>query len=201
MTRVLKGGAAAGGRRIEAEVFDAAARARELVARAEAEATAIRAVAEADAARVRAEADALGRAEGLARAAATLVEAARARDRRLAAVEREVLALAVEVARKILGRELALAPGAVLDVVREALAAARDRREVALRVNPADATAVRAGADALARTLARAEGLAVREDPAVPAGGVVVETEAGLLDARLETQLALLRAALEEAAP
>jgi flagellar biosynthesis/type III secretory pathway protein FliH len=67
-------------------------------------------------------------------------------------------------------------------------------------VNPADRAQVRAAEGRLAAILLRAP-LAVREDPAVPPGGVVVETEAGRVDATVDTQLELLARALEEAAP
>jgi flagellar biosynthesis/type III secretory pathway protein FliH len=47
--------------------------------------------------------------------------------------------------------------------------------------------------------VARAPGLSVEEDGSLAPGDVVVETEAGRIDARIETQLDALRAALEEA--
>jgi type III secretion protein L len=200
MSRIVKGGAP-GGRRIEAAAYDTAERARESLAEAEAEAARIRAGAEAERETLRARAAEAGRAEGLARAAAALASVAAARDRRLAGAEREIAALAIDVARKVLGRELALDPGAVADLAAQAIAAARDRREVVLRVNPADAEVIRAAEGRLAAVLTRAPGLQVREDAAVERGGAIVETEAGRVDARVETQLAALARALEEAAP
>ena len=198
MARIVKGGSA-GTRRIEAAEFNAAERARAIVAEAEARARELLEAAQAERERIRADAAEQGRAEGLARAGATLVAAAAARDRRLAGAEREVVALALDVARKVLGRELAQDPGAVADLAAQALAVARDRREVTLRVNPEDADAIRAAAGRLGALLARAPGLDVREDPAVERGGAVVETEAGRVDARVEAQLAALARAIEEA--
>ena len=52
----------------------------------------------------------------------------------------------------------------------------------------------------LAAILARAP-LAIREDPGIAPGGDVVETDAGFIDARVETQLADLRRAVEEELP
>ena len=198
MARIVKGGSA-GTRRIEAAEFDAAERARAIVAEAEARARELLEGAQEERERIRADAAEQGRAEGLARAGAALVAAAAARDRRLAGAEREVVALALDVARKVLGRELAQDPGAVADLAAQALAVARDRREVTLRVNPEDADAIRAAAGRLGALLARAPGLDVREDPAVERGGAVVETEAGRVDARVEAQLAALARAIEEA--
>jgi flagellar biosynthesis/type III secretory pathway protein FliH len=197
MPRLLKGPPP--GRRIPAAEQAERDRAAAVRAEAEASAAATRAAAEADRERVRAEAAEAGLAEGLARAAATLAAAAAERDRRLAALEGEIVTLAVEIARRILGRELALDPGAVRELAARALAEARGRRDVALRVNPADAARLRADAPRLA-ALAGAPGpLALREDPAIPEGGVLVETEAGRVDARIETQLAALERALREA--
>jgi type III secretion protein L len=197
MARIVKG-APGPGRRVEAAAYDAARRAREVVARAEEDARRIRADAEAERARIRSEAVEEGRRDGLARAAAALARAAAARDARLAAAEREVAALALAVARRLLGRELAQHPSTVADLAARAIAAARDRREVTLRVNPADADAIRGAAGRLEALLARAPGLRIREDAGVERGGAVVETEAGRVDARIESQLAALARALDE---
>jgi flagellar biosynthesis/type III secretory pathway protein FliH len=71
---------------------------------------------------------------------------------------------------------------------------------VVLRIHPEDAPAARDGAGRLARALGRAA-VELREDPSVPRGGAVVDTEAGRVDAGLEAQLEVLARALEEALP
>ncbi len=199
MSRVVKGAPTAG-RRVAGPLFDAAAEARALRAAAEDEAERIRGAALAERDRIRAEAAEAGRQEGLGREAAVLAGVAAERERRLAGLAGEVAALALEVAGKVLGRALALEPGLVVDLAAAALAQARERREVALRVSPADAPAVRAAEGRLAALISRAPGLALREDPSLAAGQVVVETEAGSLDARVEAQLAELARALEDVA-
>lgn len=199
MSRVVKGAPGAG-RRIDGALFDAAAEARALLAAAEAEAERIRSAALAERDRLRAEAIEAGRQEGLGRAAATLAGATAERDRRLAGLAGEVAGLALEVAGKILGRALAHDPGLVVELAAGALAQARERREVVLRVSPHDTPAVRAAEGRLAALLSRAGGLALREDPSLSPGQVVVETEAGTLDARIEAQLAELARALEDVA-
>jgi len=199
-SRILKGGAPLPSRVVPGAVHDADRHVREMIAAAEERARAILSGAEAARERIRAEAVEAGRGEGLARTAAALAGAAVARDRRLAAAEREVVALALAVARKVLGHELAGGSPAVAELAARALAEARERRHVLLRVNPADGAAVRAAEGRLAAILRHAP-LAVREDPAVAPGAAVVETEAGRVDASVETQLELLARALEEAAP
>ncbi len=196
--KVLKGAAPLSPRLVPAAVHDADRRVREMVAGAEEEARAILAAAHASVERIVAEASEVGRREGLARAAAVLVAAGEERDRRLASAGREVVVLALAVARKVLGRELAVGSGAVADLAARAIEEARDRRDVVLRVNPVDAPAVRAAEGRLAAIPTRAR-LALREDPAVAPGGAVVETEGGRVDASAETQLELLARALDEA--
>jgi flagellar biosynthesis/type III secretory pathway protein FliH len=198
--RILRNAAPVAGRLVPAAVHEADRRVRELVSAAEDEARRLRVEAAGERDRILAQAAEEGRREGLARAAATLAAAAAERDRRLAALGHEVAAIAVDVARAVLGRELSASAGAVAELAGRALAVARDRREVTLRVNPADAAGVRGAEGRLAAILRRAP-LAVREDPAVPQGGAVVETEAGRVDACVETQLAALARALEEAVP
>jgi flagellar biosynthesis/type III secretory pathway protein FliH len=88
-------------------------------------------------------------------------------------------------------------PAALANIAVEALAAARARSGlVLLRVHPDDLTAINAARPALAARIAAAVELRAIADPAVGRGGCVVETPAGRLDARLETQLAALEQAV-----
>jgi flagellar biosynthesis/type III secretory pathway protein FliH len=199
MSRILKGEPPAAGRRIEGAAFEARERARAVLAEAEAQANRIRADAEAASASVFARAVEEGRREGHARAAAVLLQAEAERGRRLAALEGEVAALALAVARKVLGDALAADRSAVVALASRALAEVRDRREVSVRVHPADAPALRDAASSLGALVARAGGISIQEDRALAPGDVLVETEAGRVDARIDTQLALLERALAEA--
>lgn len=195
--RILKSAAPLPERRIVAAVHDADRRVREMIDAAEERARRIRSEAEAARDAIRAQAVEEGRREGLARAAGALAAAGAARDRLLAASEQEVVTLALRVARRILRLELADREGAVAELAARAVAEARERREVVLRVNPADGPAVRASEGALGATLVRAR-LVVREDPAVAPGAVVVDTEAGRIDAGIEAQLEHLGRVLGE---
>ncbi len=198
--RILRNGAPLPAARIPAAVHDADRAVREMISAAEARAAEIVGGAESCRDRIRTQAAEQGHRDGLARAAAVLVSAAAARDRRLAAVEREVALLAMEIARRVLAAELAAREDAVVDLAARALGEARARREVTLRVHPGDARAVRSAEGRLAAILARAP-LAIREDVALAPGGVVVETEAGWIDAGVEAQLAELARAVEEELP
>jgi flagellar biosynthesis/type III secretory pathway protein FliH len=166
------------------------------LAEAEEQAGAIVARAEADREAIRAKAEEAGRRQARAEAGAILAGAARARDRLLAASEREVVAVAIDVARKVIARELSTDPAAVGGMAASALGAARVRRQVTLRVHPDDAAATRAWGGS---GPAGVPGVGIEEDGRLAPGDVVVETEAGRIDARVETQLEALREALVEA--
>src|SRR5206468_3048977 len=118
--------------------------------------------------------------------------AARARDE----AESELRTLAVKIAEKILGRELSLRADAISDVVGKALAHAGDPRDVLVRINPADLEAIERGKTRLVEKIRAARSVTFRGDEAVTRGGCIVETELGVVDARLSTQLDAIERAL-----
>lgn len=187
-------------RRVPGEVLGAAERARDVLERAREEARALVEAAARERERALAEAEEEGRRAGLGRAAAALLGAAAERDRLLRSAADDLVRLAVAVAGALLAREVERG-GAVEALAARALEAVRHRREVTLRVHPEDAPGLRREAGRLGALLARAPGLSIQEDPSVGRGGLLVETEAGTLDARLETRLADVEAALLEAGP
>jgi len=188
------------GRVVPAAVVDAGAEARALLDQARRQAGALLDAARLQADRLRAEARQSGEGEGRARAEAAfttlLVEArAEAEQVRRAALP-GAQTIAVRMAEKIVGRAIALDATAMADIARQALEAARARAGVvSLRVHPEDWAAIETARPALAARLAKAVELRVVPDASVGRHGCVVESGAGRLDARLETQLAALERA------
>ncbi len=135
-----------------------------------------------------------GYREGRETGAAELAEVVAKASQRLSQIEAQAVpqlkGLALTIAKKILGKELEFHPDAVVDIVKQALAEkARQRRELVLRVNPEDLATVREHKPELLEVLSRAKEIGIREDPDVSRYGVVIETDAGIIDAQLETQL------------
>jgi flagellar biosynthesis/type III secretory pathway protein FliH len=191
-------GAAPAARRISAEVWEARRAARELLAGAEGEAQRLRAGAAAEVASVRAQAVESGHAEGLARAAAEVVRGAAERDRLLSECAGELIGLAVEMALKILAREVR--PGGdALAAAGRALAELRGSRPVALRVSAEDADAIRAG-EGDGGFPASVTGVRLVTDPDLAPGEVIVEAAGAAVDGRFRSQLAALRRAVDEGA-
>lgn len=109
--------------------------------------------------------------------------------RMLKEVEGEVVRTAVRVAQEILSAELQTREDAIVDIAVTALLAAKTARDINLRVHPRDAKVLRGAKDRLVSNLTRAKDLEIREDRRVKQGGVLIETESGVIDAQLETQL------------
>ncbi len=104
-------------------------------------------------------------------------------------VERELLTLAMSLARQIVRRELQIDPSQIIGIIRETItalpAAARDIR---VHLHPEDAAIVR---EHLAPTTSDRAWVIV-EDPVMARGGCQVNTATSRVDARLETRLAAI---------
>lgn len=102
------------------------------------------------------------------------------------AVERELLTLAMTLARQIVRREMHLQPDEIVPVVREAVSALpATEGPVAIRLHPEDVELVREalGADT------ESDGWALRSDPELTRGDCIAECGLSQVDARLETRL------------
>jgi flagellar biosynthesis/type III secretory pathway protein FliH len=184
VSRAVKGG---GARVIDGAVYDAKNEAARIVADAHAEAEQI-----AEQARE------LGRAEGRAEVAGMLVRARAQLERRIAEAERELMALAVRIAGRILRRDIALAPESVVEIAKAALDDAQGRHDFVLRAHPDDVALLEAESPGLLARLSVSAHLLIRADDTIERGGCVVESELGVVDARLETQLEAIERALRE---
>ncbi|MBI2083116.1 MAG: hypothetical protein HYT76_06060 [Deltaproteobacteria bacterium] len=131
-----------------------------------------------------------GRQEGFSGLTERIVQAEVERERILAGQETELIQMVMEIAKKIVVRELE--KGAIIDIVRDALDKAVGDR-VVVRVHPADKKQLEKNLASLADS---SRVLKIQEDSSIVSGGCLVETELGTVDARLETQWAAIRKAL-----
>ena len=109
--------------------------------------------------------------------------------------ERDMVTLAFQIARRIIGHSIDVQPDVVRDIVGKALTSARGRREIVIYVHPKDYDIVESARQDYARDM---EGVPVyfEADSSLQRGDSVIETESGRIDARLETQLDVLRETL-----
>ena len=106
-----------------------------------------------------------------------------------AEVERELLTLAMALARQIVRRELKTDSTQIIGIVRDAIAALPvAARDVRVHLHPEDAAVVR---EHLAPTESE-RAWALVEDPVMARGGCQITTTTSRIDARLETRLAAI---------
>jgi flagellar assembly protein FliH len=187
-------------RRIRAAEWMAAGRAEAMIAGAEAEAEAVRLAAADDRAAAVEEGLREGRRAASAQLADRLAALAEAQRAWLVRAEEEALDLAVEMARRIVGQELRADPTAAAQGALLALRAAGRRRALRVRLPPQTVAQLQERTAHLVEASAGAS-LELVADPALRPGDVVVETEAGHVDGRIDTRLAAYRATLEGGAP
>jgi flagellar assembly protein FliH len=103
-----------------------------------------------------------------------------------AEVERELLTLALALARQIVRRELKTDPTQIIGIIREAITALPvAARDVRVHLHPEDASVVRQN---LAPTESE-RAWQIVEDPVMARGGCQITTATSRVDARLETRL------------
>jgi type III secretion protein L len=198
VSRVIKSGSGPGARRaiVDGETFESKLEAERLVAEARAAAEQELQAARDEAERLRRKAELEGREKGLGAVTELLVGARLAAAKARANAEADLRVLAVRIAEKILGRELALDAKSVVDVAAEALRHVGEPRELVLRCSPDDLAALERGKPRLLERCRAAQALVVRADDGIARGGCIVETELGVVDARLSTQLEAIERAL-----
>ncbi len=122
-----------------------------------------------------------------------LVEMARVeRYKIIESAEPEIVRLSVAIAERVLNQHVALDGGAVLEMTRSAITRLVNRETVTVRVNPADIETMRQHRDKL-MAMNDIDNLRVIEDQRVDRGGVLIETDAGTIDAKISTQLREVR--------
>ena len=128
------------------------------------------------------------------RLAHTIDELAVLRPRLREQAERDLVRLAVAIARRVVRRELTIDPQAITGLVKAALEQLSAGERMRVRVHPEDEPAVRSCLAAAGR----AASVEVAGDAALERGSAILETERGNLDASAETQLAEIERGLTD---
>lgn len=116
-----------------------------------------------------------------------------------AETEPELLKLAVDIARQVIGKKIEEDDSFVLSTVKSGLRQLRDKREIKIRVSPDDVEFMRAHKDDVAVSCEGVNAIEIIDDRRIDRGGCLIETANGDLDARMETQLGEVERALLEA--
>jgi flagellar assembly protein FliH len=111
-----------------------------------------------------------------------------------AEAEEDTVKLAVAIARRILHRELAADPEALLGLVKAAFSRLNARETRRLRVSPGDAQLI----EEQRAQLGLPPGVELVRDAALPASSVIFETARGELDASIDTQMGEIQRGLTD---
>jgi flagellar biosynthesis/type III secretory pathway protein FliH len=182
-------------RRLPAAIVDAHAEAARIIANARVHAEAELAEGQRKVARVAEDAAKDARENEVAKLAAAFLalrseEAARA-ERDLA----QTATLARMLAERLLGAELTLAPERVVELATAALREARGARRARIRANSLDAPLLLSRLHELGM---KAEALEIVPDDSLERGSLLLDTDLGVLDARIAPQLDRLTEALAD---
>ncbi|MGC2194485.1 MAG: type III secretion system stator protein SctL [Terriglobales bacterium] len=177
---------------LKREVYEASRDARDVVALAQERAKQIIEEAERQRDAIREQARQDGSTQGLAEWNGILARAVQRSEELTKTWEETMLRLSVRVAEKIVGEQLRLHPDTIVEIVREVLKNIRPGKHLSIQVNQAEAHQARARIDRLKEALGGSSEIEIVASASVPAGGCVIESELGIIDARLETQLKCL---------
>ena len=102
--------------------------------------------------------------------------------------ELDVVAFVMEMAKRVVKVEVQQNPKVVGEMIRHALRRVADKENIRIRVCPDELEGVRADRKDLLLVLDGARNLEIVDDRRIGRGGCVVETNAGTIDARIDTQ-------------
>lgn len=122
------------------------------------------------------------------------LEALRRKDAR--DFEKELVEMVLAVARKVVGQEVAANPDAVAHLLRDALGRIEHAGPLTIRVNPADLERLSELRPQLLEGLADPGRVRFEADAGLDAGGCLIESSAGDIDARVEQRFRVVEDAL-----
>jgi len=123
--------------------------------------------------------------ESVEKLAHTIADLASTRRDTMRRAEADTVRLSVEIARRVLHRELSVDPSALEALIKAALEKLQAQEVYRVRVHPDQEKVVRSCLEQMGRS----QGIEVISDPVQPEGGAVFEISRGALDASVETQL------------
>ncbi len=107
--------------------------------------------------------------------------------------EREIVDLAVQIANKLVCRQLELDPETVVDIVRAACLQAKECEVVIIYAAPAQLDSLKNHKEEIEAQLFRAQKIEFVADPTIACGGCRLETEQGYIDATIDSMTEQIR--------
>jgi flagellar assembly protein FliH len=103
--------------------------------------------------------------------------------------EHLLLKMALEIAKKVVNNEITTNPEIILNIVKKALTHIADRERIIIHVSPQDCTVVSKRKDFWNTITDNLNNIVITEDNRIEKGGCLIESNSGVIDARLGVQL------------
>lgn len=113
--------------------------------------------------------------------------------------EKSLASIAVEIARRTIGQELTLNSDAVVTIAKQVLQEVTTGSHVRLRVNPVQSANLDSRREEIAQAVSHIREIEIVSDPSIQ-NGVIVESESGVVDGRVESYLERLEEEINEEA-
>lgn len=127
------------------------------------------------------------------------------RDETYHRIEKEVVELALAIARKVICREIEMDRKIVACVAREALAKVEDPGKIKIKMNPQDLQFINETKYKFSDLIGGIDNVSLEAEENIQSGGCIIESSLGEIDARIERQILAVeesfRNALENSGP
>ncbi|MEW6607995.1 MAG: FliH/SctL family protein [bacterium] len=125
-----------------------------------------------------------------------LLEAKHKREEIIQTNQEMILDLALMIAKKIIKTELATNKQAILKNLTQTLKKVKNKEEIKVKINPVHLQELSSKKEELLSQVFGLEGINFEEDENIEPGGCLIETNFGLIDATIATQLEMIQQAL-----
>lgn len=111
--------------------------------------------------------------------------------------EKMIVPIALKTAKKIVGKEIELSEDTIVDIVLNYLKAVSTHKKITIYVNKNDLSIVEKNRTRLKEVFESLESLSIRERSDIEPGGCVIETEGGIINAKLKNQWEIMEKAFQ----
>jgi type III secretion protein L len=112
-------------------------------------------------------------------------------------LEKMIIPIALKAAKKIVGREIELSEETIVDIVLNYLKAVSTHKKIIIYVSRKDLTMLEKNRTRLKDAFEGLETLSIRERADIEPGGCVIETEGGIINAKLKNQWEVMEKAFK----
>ena len=179
------------------EMIDTLETANSIIQRAQEEADAIIAAAIEKAKELKKEAQEAGFADGVTRAKPLMEHLNEELNKLKMDIQRVALPIALKAAKKIVGEELILEPGRIVDILLQAMKPVAQCKKIKIIVSPQDLAYLEKSKARLASAMSHSEVIQLEGRASLEPGTAIIESEKGIMNASLDHLWAALESLFE----